>query len=307
MINDWLQKISPCPHVIGHGPARIGWVEPPRYIVDHELVMFSQGETWINIAGQEYTCEKDTFIIVPPGTEHVSANRQKSRGHRHWIHFDWIFSGQLEDLRVWSFLPARFKESQIKYAPNFIPAGILHGKIASPSYTWELSERLCQRWNQGNSLDRISCRGLLLELLILLLGYDKTMADEKEQTIQMAGRIRQLLTNAADYSITEMPSLPEILNDLGRSYPHLCRVFNSTYGISPIEYINALRIERAKLLLRDTKLTITDIAKKVGFDNPAYFSRIFKKITGIPPVDFTTISANSRHDGLSRNNSQITL
>lgn len=290
MENGWLQKISPCPHIIGHGTARIGWIEPPRYIVDHELVMFSKGETWMSVAGQEFVCSQDSFIIVPPGVEHVSANRKKSKGHRHWIHFDWVFMGPFEDLRVWSFLPARFEENQLRYAPEFIPESILHGQISSPSYIWELFERLCQRWNQGNNLDRMSCRGLLLELLILLLGSDRVGAEERNTTLRLAGRMRQLLTSAADMNVSEMPSLPEIFADLGRSYHHLCRIFRSTYAISPIEYVNALRIERAKLLLRDTNLPIANIAQRVGFDNPAYFSRVFKKLAGTSPAQFSQLN-----------------
>ncbi len=295
MVNDWLQKISPYPHVIGHGPARIGWVEPPRYIVDHELVMFSKGEIWININGEEFICKQDSFIIVPPGVEHASANRQKSKSHRYWIHFDWLFTKPLDDLRVWSFLPARFEKSQIRYAPQFVPNTILYGQISSKNYTWELFDRLCQRWNQGDNLDRLSCRGLLLELLILLLGAGHRISEENDNSLRLARRMRQLLTSASDIGISEMPSLPEIFSDFGRSYPHLCRIFHSTYGISPVEYINAIRIERAKLLLRDTNMPIVEIAKRVGFDNPAYFSRMFRKISGKSPSKFSASPTSKRN------------
>ncbi|MCL6459971.1 MAG: helix-turn-helix transcriptional regulator, partial [Gorillibacterium sp.] len=60
---------------------------------------------------------------------------------------------------------------------------------------------------------------------------------------------------------------------------YFTRAFKEEMGISPINYLLKVRIERAKELLRDTGLKISDIALNVGFSNQQRFNEIFKKYT----------------------------
>lgn len=286
MIDNWLQKISPCQHIVGHEVEHVGWVEPPRYIYDHELVMFSSGEIWMEIDGGNFHCEKDSFIIVPPGKVHSSVNRTSRPAHRHWIHFDWSFQKVAANTPIWTFLPAKPDTEKFRLAPEYTPNEILQGQITTPKYTWELFDRLNRRWNEGSCYDRLTCRGLLLELLLGLLSGEKSVTDEKTPKLHIAQRTRRLLEKYSEIPVNQAPALPKFLYDLGCSYPHICREFRKAYGSTPVEYINALRIERAKLLLHDTNLPIIEVARRVGFDTPAYFSRVFKKVTGINPIKF---------------------
>ena len=67
------------------------------------------------------------------------------------------------------------------------------------------------------------------------------------------------------------------------SKPHLFRLFKNQLGVSPIEYRNRLRIERAKELLSDGECSISEISQILGFESVYYFSRIFKAHTNYPP------------------------
>ncbi|MBP1991070.1 AraC family transcriptional regulator [Paenibacillus eucommiae] len=73
-------------------------------------------------------------------------------------------------------------------------------------------------------------------------------------------------------------------NHLSRS--SLRRIVHQNTGYSLNEYVNRLKISEAKKLLTYTSLQIKDIAYKLGFDDAAYFSRLFKKFTGISPNKF---------------------
>ena len=64
------------------------------------------------------------------------------------------------------------------------------------------------------------------------------------------------------------------------------RIFKSFYGVSPIVYINNLKISRAKELLKSEMYSVTDAAMESGYADISYFSREFKKITGVSPSDF---------------------
>ncbi len=75
----------------------------------------------------------------------------------------------------------------------------------------------------------------------------------------------------------------EIAEAVGVSEDYLSRVFNRELGISPWEYLNRFRILQAKTLLSQTDESIQNIARKVGFNDQSYFSRVFHKINGVSP------------------------
>lgn len=63
-------------------------------------------------------------------------------------------------------------------------------------------------------------------------------------------------------------------------------LFIKCTGQTPVEYITAIRIDRAKKLLLGTKLQISDVADAVGYKDQIYFSRVFKKTVGISPTEY---------------------
>ena len=69
---------------------------------------------------------------------------------------------------------------------------------------------------------------------------------------------------------------------------YLITKFKEIWGLSPMKYVNALRIERAKQLLSTTEKSITDIAYETGFGSIHYFTRYFKDSTGITPSEYRT-------------------
>lgn len=72
----------------------------------------------------------------------------------------------------------------------------------------------------------------------------------------------------------------------GLSEQYLCRLFKSTVGQRPIEFILRKRIDTARAYLDKTDLPISDIAVKCGFNNTSYFYRNFKKFTGTSPLTY---------------------
>jgi len=78
----------------------------------------------------------------------------------------------------------------------------------------------------------------------------------------------------------------EIAQAVGVSEDYLSRVFNRELNISPWDYLNRYRVLQAKHLLLDTSDTIGAIALQMGFKDQAYFSRVFRKVTGTSPQEF---------------------
>ena len=78
----------------------------------------------------------------------------------------------------------------------------------------------------------------------------------------------------------------EVAEAVGVSESYLSRVFKQELGLSPWEYLNRFRVSQAKELIRRTQGSVKSIAIQVGFKDPRYFSRVFRKLTGFSPNKF---------------------
>ncbi len=82
-------------------------------------------------------------------------------------------------------------------------------------------------------------------------------------------------------------SLQNLSDNFGMVPPYLSRVYKKVKGISPNDYIERLRIEKAKeLLMIEPPLVLKDIAETVGFNDRFYLSKVFKSVTGKTPSEF---------------------
>ena len=79
------------------------------------------------------------------------------------------------------------------------------------------------------------------------------------------------------------------------SQAHFARSFKDAFGVPPHRYLLTRRIERAKALLRDTELSITDIAFQTGWTSLGTFGRIFRDITGESPGQLRTREKAASH------------
>jgi transcriptional regulator GlxA family with amidase domain len=75
----------------------------------------------------------------------------------------------------------------------------------------------------------------------------------------------------------------QLAEAVSASPDYVGRVFRQELGISPLDYLNRYRVHRAQQLLEDSGQSVKEVAARVGFRDQAYFSRVFRKVTGGPP------------------------
>jgi len=80
--------------------------------------------------------------------------------------------------------------------------------------------------------------------------------------------------------------LEEIVNAADLSYSYGSSMFKKETGITITQYLTQVRMEEAQRLIRETNLTINEVACKVGYTDTRYFSKLFIKTVGIKPVDY---------------------
>ncbi|KRB45715.1 MULTISPECIES: helix-turn-helix domain-containing protein [unclassified Terrabacter] len=90
----------------------------------------------------------------------------------------------------------------------------------------------------------------------------------------------------ADRHYAEPLDLDALAAEARLSKYHFLRLFRTTYGVTPTEYVSRRRIERAQDLLRATNLTVTEVCHAVGFSSLGSFSSRFRAVVGESPSEF---------------------
>jgi two-component system response regulator YesN len=119
-------------------------------------------------------------------------------------------------------------------------------------------------------------------------------------TSQDAKKVTQVTPaiNYIDANYDKPVTLAEIARASHLSSSRLAHVFKEQMGITIIDYLTSVRIERAKRLLLATDQNCTEICFQVGYNNQSYFTRTFKDLVGIPPRKFRAL--NKRKSKISR-------
>jgi AraC-like DNA-binding protein len=311
----WLERIAPYPRLAWRGRWLTGTVEPWRILYDHELVVVQEGECRVTIAdtpparvgplrrdehgrpmwqavfgrdadvlaampavGTHHIFPAGSFIIIPPGIAHMTL---VTRGPvvRACIHFDWL-ADERRPVPVCTVPPERPDPASVCSAPAWVPSGLLHGPVRLNRAVNDLVDTFFRRWGTRRVDERLAARATLLETLVRLL--DDSDAAQTSTGPELAHAIKESL----DEHVSDPRALPDLLLRHGRSYEHCCRVFAAAFGVPPLRYLIAARIERAKHLLAQPGATVSVVSTSIGYADAAYFSRLFRAQVGISPRAF---------------------
>ncbi len=114
---------------------------------------------------------------------------------------------------------------------------------------------------------------------------------ENALPLQKSGEHDELIATATRHMqrhMGESLALPEVAAHVGLSYVQFSRRFRAALGVTPFEYLAAIRMKKAKQLLTDTELPLRVIAAECGFASEYYFSNFFKKHCDMSPSAFRT-------------------
>jgi AraC-like DNA-binding protein len=257
----YVSDIGFFPHAIFH------YRERPLGCDSNIIIFCLDGNGWIELEGRTLQIGEGHLAVIPAGTPHRYAASSISPWSIYWFH---LKGGHVaEMIRLYGLdagclmLPANV---YLEFAESFDRCyGLLTDKPFSMSVQVYVSQTM----------------GQLLGTIGLGAGgsaRDRKRANDLERAIRyMNDRLSDSL------------KLPELAAHTGLSKQHLIYLFNQETGCPPIEYFLRLKMRKAGQLLSMTGLTVKEIAASVGIADPYYFSRLFKKMTGVPPTEYRKV------------------
>lgn len=144
-----------------------------------------------------------------------------------------------------------------------------------------LSELLMQIYeSRGNSS---ACEAKMLGFLYQFLGILMEKSKKKPPKKIHTKLYIEQATKFISYNYSSDITIEDVAKAAKISPSHLYRVFSSELGMSPTQFLMSYRINEACSILKTENLSIAEVSASVGFSDPFYFSRVFKKIKGVSP------------------------
>lgn len=126
-----------------------------------------------------------------------------------------------------------------------------------------------------------------------------------EARSDLAERIKRSI-NYMHQHLNASVSVSTMACQAGISQSHFFALFKQSTGLSPIDFFIRLRMERACELLESTMLSVKEVATALGYDDPFYFSRVFKVVNSMPPRDYRRNTHRHDHAHYGQNRSTKT-
>lgn len=220
-----------------------------------EYVISSKG--YLEIDGVKHELNAGDVYCIEPGYDHAYYADEKEPFEKIWINF---FSDVFVDV---------FRAYGISGKFVFKNVHCLH--------LFEQIKQIAETSNYSNNVC-YPISALLFQIVCLLAANS-----EQNAVSELADATKHLLDDALFSNI----SIEDIAKQLHVSKIQIMRKFAEAYnGETPYNYLLTGKIEIAKHFLLNTDMLITEISDKLAFNEPQYFSRIFKKKTGLSPNQF---------------------
>lgn len=255
----YVTDIGYYPHADGHFCQRN---EP---ITEHVLIYCVDGMGWYEVNGEKHIVTANHFFVLPAGKPHTYGADENNPWTIYWIHF----SGAHATI----YATGALHPQEIK--PN------MRSRI---NYRNQIFEEIFNTLYNGYSRENLRYVSSLLHYYLASMRYVNFYRQTNKNT-ESEGMVA-----AAIHYMKENIEKRLTLNDLaiytGYSFTHFSSLFKQQMGESPLAYFNRLKIEVSCQMLNDTDMHINQICHKVGITDCYYFSRLFRRITGLSPKEY---------------------
>ena len=258
--NLYIRKIGYFPHVKYH------YVLKERGCDYSMLIYCMAGKGWYKIGGVTYPVHENHYLIIPAGTPYSFGADDEDPWTIYWIHFRGRMSNHFE--------PAY---------PNPRPI--------TPDDHSRLQDRLRLFEEIYHCFSMAYIREYMLYSSMCLYQFLASFTClEQFRSIQAFANQRQTFSGKVIHYMQENTqhnlTLEQLASYFKYSPSHFSTLFQKETGVAPISYFLRLKIQKACQYIELTNLKLHEIATLLGFEEPAYFSRLFAKIMGMSPSEY---------------------
>jgi AraC family transcriptional regulator len=158
---------------------------------------------------------------------------------------------------------------------------------AHPAVLRALLAQACREYHLQPAGWKLALNALVTQAFLNLLrqsGIERRQAAPAGR-VMAGGRVAPAL-HAMRGQLAAPLAIPELARLCGLSEPHFRRLFRRATGVTPVRYLQRLRVEEARLLLRQTDRTVADIAGLLGYAEPSHFSAVFHRHMHLWPGEY---------------------
>lgn len=239
-----------------------------RILEEYQLVYIVEGRgNFVSTDHRQSEVKEGNMFILFPGEWH-NYNPNRNTG---WTEY-WIgFKGRIIDYQL--------ENGFFKKTKPVLNIGIQDEVVQLYKRAIEISQKQNAGFQQ-------MLAGIVNQLLGYAYSLDKHLSFENLEVTNQINKAKILMSENLQAKITP----EEIAKNINMSYSWFRHLFKQYTGFAPNQYILELKIQKCKELLTNTHLSIKEIAYESGFDNPEYFSRIFKTKEHITPLAYRRLT-----------------
>lgn len=149
-----------------------------------------------------------------------------------------------------------------------------------------LKEMIIKELNEENIEKRTFINSLFQTLFLAIFRVNQIQKTSMEETDNKTLKYFQIFQKSIKQDYSEMKTISQYAKEIGITTMHLNRVCKIVVGKSPLQILHELVVAEAKKYLLNTSYSISEISYFLNFNDPAYFTRLFKKNVGVSPSDF---------------------
>jgi len=229
------------------------------------LIVNLKGNGFVKMHNKNHLIKENTIVLIPKNIAHIYGSSEQNPWEIYWIHFN--------GSKAKYYLPQyNTKDILIKTLTIDQLAKIL------PLFT-SIIDTLEYNMTINNV---IHASTLLSQLLSYLFIYSDISIESTDKKTVYFVQVLEYLNKELHKHI----SLDDIASHINLSKSQLNLIFKEKTGLSPVQFFIRLKIQKACRLLNLTDLQINEIAIKVGYEDPYFFTRIFRKIMGVSPSQY---------------------
>jgi AraC-like DNA-binding protein len=264
------------------------WVIPERVIWDYELMYVMEGRVVVTVEDKLYNGISGDVFLFKPLQKHSICSADTNRIRQPHVHFDLYSLPDREDVtvshRTFQQMNEQerhaFRKDELSLPPYSLPN---HFRLSQRGDFERLLLELIREQEAKPPFYKLRTKSFLLDMIALLMREQFWASKIKviEQVEQLM-EVRDYLELHANRNV----NLEELAIRFHLSKFHLIQLFKKLFQVTPIQYHQKIRIQRAKSMIQCTSASLGFIAHSLGFANIQSFSRAFKTVDGSCPSEY---------------------